>query len=449
MVLFNDLKVAINHFFSFLFYNYYIPIEFKSLNRNMPEYSPKEISTLNLTSYSFDLLLNALLAKMERQHPGILRNKVGQIYGFAGYDKKLPSLKTELESLTGISINGKYLYDKKRELNSGKPIIKIANPYNYLTLDYLGHENVISFINEEITEKNEKKKQLLLLQTQNEYENHYYVSYHFGEYKQIVKAQATVKDNWKRIEYNYIYPEQDGSSKSFLYFGDIKKRADSLHIQTRTFMDGKMVPSGENILYIGYGDPSKSQYILGVFSAFDINNKLIAVKTIHERCASQEEMKKKSLAKKIPGYIAQELRNQRIENEIHIPNDKLEISPLSPYYLTYEKIAGEYTFNFKSENPEFSKLVIIIDPNNYKITSAMTGVLINHDEIKLIQNASVLNLRLSLSGQSSFLQLNIYVKTYYLNDQSKLAKGKYSGIDFENRLIAGDVDISFVSASEA
>lgn len=411
----------------------------------MSEYTITGSSTLKLTAYCFDKLMIALMTKLDKQHPGILKKKVGQIYGFGGQDESAPSLKSELQALSGTFINGKYVYDKQRELASGKPFIKINKPYNLVLFEYLGYDNVLSFIKKELLDDEEKSKQIKLIQDKTTAENHYYISYHFGEYKKIVKSQTTVKDNWKRVEYKYVYPQDDGTVKYFTYYGDIKKRADALHIQTRTFLDGKMVPSGENILYIGYGDPAKSKYLLGVFSAFDINNKLIAVKSIHEKCTSKEEMVSLSLEKKVPGYIAQELRNQRIQNEIHIPNDKMELSPKSPYYLTYEKISGNYKFQFESNQNDISELGITIDPDTYKITSSEAGILINNDDIQLVHNASILNIKLTLSGQTPFLQLDIYIKTYYLKDKTKKAKGKFCGIDFENRLSAGDVSFLFES----
>lgn len=411
----------------------------------MPESQTHISNTLLLTSYCFNILLKAIMRKLESEHPGILKKNVSQVYGFAGYDEQLPSLKSAIYKVSGASVNGKYIYDKKRECNSGTPIIKINKPYNHLLFEYLGYPSVFTFLKNEVVDQTEKAKQLDILNSQVLSESHYYVAYHYGEYKEIVKSQVTVKDNWKRIEYKYVYPQNDGTVKYFSYLGEIKKRADALHINTRTYLDGKMVPSGENILYIGYGDPGKSKYILGVFSAFDIDNKLIAVKTIHEKCSSKKEMEETSLVKKIPGYIAQELRNQRIENEIHIPNDKMEISSKSPYYMTYEKIAGEYTFQFKNEHSQLNDLKIRIDPDTFKMSSMISGILIKHDDIKLIQNASILNLRMQLYGTTPFLQLDIYLKTYYLSNQNGKLKGKYSGIDFENRLLAGEVVFDFKS----
>lgn len=397
----------------------------------------------HLFANSFKILLDTVFKKLEEQFPGILKRGITQIFGFGNYDPHQPSLKGELEKLSGNYINGKYLYDKQREVRSGKPHVRINNPYNHLLLQYLDYDSYSQFVHNHIADEQEKKKQLSLIESAYKVRTHYYVSYHFGEYRKIVKAQVIVRDDWKSIEYKYMYPTEKGDFEEFLYFGNIKKRADALHIQTRTLMDGKMVEGGENILYIGYGDPAKSKFILGVYSAFDINNRLIAGKIIHQKCASKEEMLRLSQQKKIPGYIAQEIRNMRIENEINIPNDKLEISSKSPYYLSYEGIAGEYLFSFPDQDEHLTDLSIHIDPDTFKISSDQPGILINKDHIELMQNGSVLYFRFDFTGLTSFSHLNIYVKTYYLRKATEMITGAYSGIDFENRLRQGETLISF------
>ncbi len=404
-----------------------------------------ESTTLSLTAHSFELLLNAVLDRFSSKYEGATRYGLSQIFGFGNYNESLPNLKSELQQNAATFINGKYLYDKKRELQSGKPYIKLTRPYKHLLFAYLGYNDVISFIDDRISDPEEKQKQLNLLSINQKDEPFYYVSYHYGEYREIVKAQVIVRDNWKTVEYKYLYPQSDGSSKEFVYIGNIKKRADALHIQTKTLMDGKMVESGENILYVGYGDPGSSKFILGVFSAFDINNRLIACKIIHEKADSKEDMIALSKAKKIPAYIAQEIRNQRIENDINIPNNKLEISKKSPYYHTYEKVTGKYKFAFYENDDEIGTLDISIDPNSYKIKSSDPGILINKDEIDLLQNGSVLHFSFQMTGLSSFTQLQIFVKTYYLNDHAEKIKGVYSGIDLENRLRSGKVMINYKS----
>ena len=106
----------------------------------MSENHTLSTNNLQLTAACFNTLLKALLNKLEKEHPGILKKSVSQIYGFAGYDEHLPSLKAALYKVSGLSVNGKYIYDKKRELTSGAPIIKINKPYNHLLFEYLDHK---------------------------------------------------------------------------------------------------------------------------------------------------------------------------------------------------------------------------------------------------------------------------------------------------------------------
>lgn len=252
----------------------------------------------------------------------------------------------------------------------------------------------------------------------------------------------TFLNDWKNVQYKYLYPQKDGTFKEFLYHGVIRKRADTLHIRTKTLMDGKMVEGGENILYVGYSEP-QSAFILGTFSAFDINNRVIAGKVIHEKCASKQEMVEKSKQRKIPAYIAQEIRNVRIENDAVIPNTIMEISSKSPYSITYNKIPGHYTFTLFQSNETLGDFQFLIDHHTFKLSSMTEGLLIVKDNFELIQNGSVIHFSFELRGMAFFTRLEAFVKTYYLNKGERDIRGVYSGLDIENRLISGDLGIVF------
>lgn len=405
----------------------------------------QENTTLLMTAHCFKILLNTVLSHFKQQfdHPSSI--KVTQLYGFGNYDSKQPSLKQEFEKLTGAFVNGKYLYDKSRELQTGKPILKLNGYYKVILFQYIGYDNIQSFVENAVEDVKEKSKQLGLVSSVNPAQTHYYISYHFGEYKEIVKAQVTVLNNWKSMEYKYLYPQNDGSFKEFQYYGIVKKRADALHIRTKTLMDGRMVEGGESILYIGYGDPGRSAFILGVFSAFDINNRVIAGKTIHEKCNSKEEMISKSRARNIPAHVVQELRNVRIENDAVIPNDKLEISPNSPYSITYEKIPGQYKCQLFQKDQYLGDFSFSMNKNTYRIIPLTSGVLINKDHFELIQNGSVVHFSFQLTGIALFSRLEIFVKTYYLNKDEQEIQGVFSGLDIENRLVSGVTKIVYIS----
>lgn len=408
----------------------------------MENLKPKENTTLIITAHCFSVLLELILSKFKAKHKISAIGKVTQLYGFGNYNPNLPNLRKELEELTGGFINGKYLYDKSRELQMGKPVLKLNGFYKIAPFQYIDYENIATFIDQAITDKAEQKRQRELIENKKVEQYHYYVSYHYGEYREIVKSQVTFFNGWKNVQYNYLYPQKDGSFKEFLYHGVIKKRADTLHIRTKTLLDGKMVEGGENILYVGYSEP-QSAFILGTFSAFDINNRVIAGKIIQEKCSSKEEMIAKSKQKKIPAYIAQEIRNVRIENDAVIPNTMMEISPKSPYSITYNKIPGHYTFTLFQQNEALGDFQFSIDGDTFKLSSMTEGLLIVKDNFELIQNGSVIHFSFELRGMALFTRLEAFVKTYYLNRGEKDIRGVYSGLDIENRLIQGELGIVF------
>jgi len=406
--------------------------------------------TLLVTAHCFKILLEKTLAQFKEKYKDqtAVIGKVTQLYGFGNYNASLPNLGQELETLTGGFINGKYLYDKQRELQMGKPIIKLNGYYKIVLFQYVGYDGIEDFIKKAIKDTNEQQKQIDLINNIIAEKNYYYIGYHFGEYKEVVKSQVEVLNNWKTVQYTYIYHSKDGSLKTFQYHGIVKRRADILHIPTKTLMDGKMIDGGENILYIGHAEPGSSAFVLGVFSAFDINNRVIAGKVIHEKCISKDEMIAQSMSAKIPAYIAQELRNVRIENDAVIPNDALEISSKSPYSITYNKIPGNYTFTLFQENELLGDFQFSIDSATFKLSSMTEGVLIVKDHFELIQNGSVIHFSFQLTGIALFTKLEAFVKTYYLNKGETDIRGVYSGLDIENRLISGEVRVIYEGLSD-
>jgi len=283
-------------------------------------------TTLLITAHCFRILLEQVLNHFKTKHKdhAAVIGRVTQLYGFGNYNASLPSLGRDLEKLAGGFINGKYLYDKQRELQKGKPFLKLNGYYKIILFQYIGYEGIEDFTKNFIKDEGEKNKQLELIRNDFAEQTYYYVCYYFGEYKSVVKCQVIALNNWKNLQYTYVYPLKDGRFKKYLSYGVVRRRRDILHIPTKTMMDGKMIDGGEDILYLGYSEPGISTYMLGVFSAFDINNRVVAGKIIYEKCTSKAEMITKSMSPKIPAYIVQELRNVRIENDAVIPNDALK-----------------------------------------------------------------------------------------------------------------------------
>ena len=88
-----------------------------------------------------------------------------------------------------------------------------------------------------------------------------------------------------------------------------------------------------------------------------------------------------------------------------------------------------------------------INKDTFRLSPLTSGVLINKDNFELIQNGSVIHFSFQLTGIALFTRLEIFVKTYYLNKGQKEIHGVFSGLDIENRMVSGKVNIVFKKAN--
>lgn len=403
----------------------------------------QEFSSLSLTSDYFNLMLNAILYQFKEKHQLTHLPKSSQLYGYGNYDESKPSLKEDFEEISTDFINGKYLYDKTREFHKGKPIIKLNKYYKELILAYLNIEDIASFINENSISEDEKEKQLLLVYDRNTDKTDYYVNYYFGEDNVILKGKTVITNNWKKIRHTFVYPQEDGSIKEHYDFGNITRREDTVHIHTKTLLDGKLVEGATEIYYIGHNEPSYAKFLIGSYCAFDVYTNTVAGETILEKCSSKEQMEEKCLSEIIPPYIALEIRNKRIVNKSVVPKTFLEISANSPYASIYGKIPGTYEITFLLSEGIEEVFQFQILKNNFRITTLTKDVYIENDAISLLNKGSILHLKLDFAGIILLHSIDIYFKTYYLKGNKKEYKCVFSGIDNENRLVNGKGKLKF------
>lgn len=155
-------------------------------------------------------------------------------------------------------------------------------------------------------------------------------------------------------------------------------------------------------------------------------------------------MEEQSKTPFIPAYIALEIRNKRIVNNSFVPRNALELSSNSPYASLYGKLPGTYalTFNYNTGFKETLKFKIL--DTNYQIITLTENVYIEKDRFELLNKGSVVNFRFSFSGIIALERVNIFFKTYYLKNESGKQEGVFSGIDNENRLINGTLDVNYI-----
>lgn len=405
----------------------------------------KEAGVL-LTATCFNKLIECLHQEFKKRHSLKSLPKSFQLYGYGNFEEDKPNLKTDFELMGYEAINGKYLYDKSRSIQKGKPTVKLNHYYKNVLLTYLGYKSLHEFLDANPLSEEEISRQLNYIKPNNEKTVYYYVTYFFGEDKRMLKAQTIISDNFKKIQHTYLYPQEDKTFKEHYSFGRITRREDTIHITTKTLLDGKKLEEGSSeVYYIGHDEPDNISFLVGTYCGYDIYTHIVAGKSILEKCSSKEEMIIKSTQEYIPAYIAQEIRNCRITCLNKVPKNHLELSHKSPYASIYKSLAGTYKLTFFDKGTELGKFNFSITGQTYKIIPLEENVYVEYDNIDLFNRGSVVNFKFCLAGVTPFDRLDIYLKTYYLNDSNKIQEGAFSGVDKENKLINGSVTLQFTA----
>lgn len=401
---------------------------------------------LTLTSEFFKLLIEDIHNSFLKRHNLKKLPKNYQLYGYGDFDESKPSLKTDFEDVGTEFINGKYLYDKTRQAHKGRPIIKLNRYYKSIVLLYLGYDNIKEFFDAHKKDTSITKEQLALLYNEDSTKTYYYISYYFGEDNSLLKGQTIISEGFRKIQHTYVYPQDDGSYKTHYNYGSIVRREDTLHINTKTLLDGKLVEGGSEIYYIGHNDPANTNYLVGTYSTFDIYTQPVAGKSIFEKCSTKEEMEAQSKDVDIPAYIAQELRNSRIVAKNIVAKHYHELSADAPYAAIYKRIPGVYFFTFITNTDSQQELKLEISSSDYKMKLLNEEIYLEEDDFKLLNKGSILHFSFKFAGLIVLDRVDVYLKTYYLNNNQKSQEGVFSGVDNENRLACGTVLMEFKSA---
>jgi len=399
--------------------------------------------TLLLTKDTFNILLDKVIQHFKK------KNKIGniykdsQLYGFGNYDDKKPNLKNDLELIMKGYVNGKYLYNKFREASSGTPLIKLSREYKYVFFNYLGYKNIFEFLNEDFFLLNQKKRQIELLNQKNNSEDYYYVSYYFGEDKQIHKGQVIIYNQWKNIEMKYIYEEETGEKGIYLFFGNITQNGGFVRFDTKSFIGNKKNEGAKLIFFIGNSSPSERSYLMGTYSGLDKYDRAIAGKMILKKIGLKSDMEHEVSTKVFDPIICQELNKKRIIVESNIRKNPLLFSKKSPYAQALCNTSGEYLLKFFIDKSAYN-LRIMIQKYHYNIISLIDSIIIEDDQINVINKGQILDLDFSINGLFYIQKVSIYVKLYHLIQKDHDVQGSFNGVDINNNIVAGNVTIKTI-----
>ncbi|MFD2588714.1 hypothetical protein ACFSQJ_17435 [Croceitalea marina] len=394
-------------------------------------------SPLLLTKYTFNTLLEAIVRHFKKSH-AIENYKDFQLYGFGNYDSEKPNLKNDLELVLKDYVNGKYLYNKQRELVSGKPIVKISREYRDLFFNYLGYTGVYDFIEKEISSKDEHLKQITLLQNLSQNEEFYYVCYYYGEDKKMTKGQLTIHNNWKTFELTFVYLNSQNEPVFYDLFGTIKQENNFVHFDCKHFIQNKKIQGSKMIFYVGMASYSERPILIGAYSSFDKYDHSIAGKLMLVQMNSQQEMEQESKSVHFHPAICQELIKFRHIVPSRVPIQLSKISPQSPYASIFAKIPNDYKAIFSLENEQI-ELDFRIQKYHYNILSNIEDIELENDRVTIAGKGQILELHFDITGIFRLLKASLYIKNYELLSENKAGTGTFSGVDINNNPVSGAV----------
>ncbi len=401
----------------------------------------KDSGSMSLTKYSFNTLINSII-KLFKHKYALDDISENQLYGFGNYDEKQPNLKQEFEKITNSFINGKYLYNKCRELHSGKPQIKLSVYYKNVFFKYLGFKDVFEFLKYELTDKTELKEQQKLLSQEKISKTHYYVVYYYGEDKKMIKGYFTILNNWKTFELVFVYKDTDENIVTYNLYGSIVHQNNFVHFESSLFSEKRKIKGASFIFYIGKSSPTERPIIIGTYSSFDKYDHCIAGKIIAQQFSSKETMLNEAFSNYFDPNISQELIKSRIINESVLPKHILKLSLKSPYSDVFGRIPNNYKLLFNLEDGSMHELKINIKKYDYNISCFEKNIFIENDALSLENKGQILTLNFDVFGVFFLQKVSIYIKTFYLfQDMSQENSGVFSGVDINNNLVTGIVII--------
>ncbi len=397
--------------------------------------------TLVLTKATFKTLLDSVINHFKEAHNITESYKDSQLFGFGNYDTDKPNLKQDLELVLKGYVNGKYLYNKSREIAKGKPIVKISREYKYAYFNYIGYKNIHEFIESDNFTQIQRAKQLQLIHQTIDNAEHYYVCYYVDEDHEMNKGQMTISNQWKHIEAKYIYEEEATHNQGFYtFFGSITTSEGFAFFDTKYIVDNKKREGAKFTFFVGKSSPNERTYLIGTYSGFDKYDRIISGKMILKKVQNLFELEREINKKDFDPILCLELNKNRLVVESEIKKNPLLFSKKSPYAQVLFDTHGKYKFEFKDKEQSFP-LKCEIQKYHLNIISNEDYIMIENDLISIVNKGQILNFDFVINGVFNFQKVSIYIKASKFYNKGAI-EGSYIGVDVNNKIINGLVMIT-------
>ncbi|WP_142784647.1 hypothetical protein [Changchengzhania lutea] len=280
---------------------------------------------------------------------------VFQLYGFGNYNENRPNLKGYITEITGQWINGKYLYNKIKEIEKGNSKnIKLRRDYLSLLIIATGYNNYSEylknspFIGSDI--RNEEDSNID--ENSNDVDALYYVGYYVEDRQYYIKSKFTIY-KMKSASWEILYWEKNIEPTFYKYFGKCVPTGESA--LSFYFSKENSTLNKECFVNIFYGNNMQTKpVLLGAYNGFNRNNNPVIGKLIFEQVDNIEEQNEKVRSKEINPIFHHYLYSQRMEVDGILPHKDSDLSVSLNRLEIVNFLIGEY-------------LGFYMDKNNYLI----------------------------------------------------------------------------------
>ncbi|WP_242157183.1 hypothetical protein [Aestuariivivens sediminis] len=252
---------------------------------------------------------------------------VFQLYGFGSYDDRRPSLKDYITEITGQWINGKYLYNKIREIEKGNSkYLKLRRDYLSLLILTAGYDNYSEYLNNSpfISSETRKLEGRNFNEPSNDVDSLYYIGYYVEDRQYYIKSKFTI-NKMKTASWEILYWEKSFEPTFYTYYGKCVPTGESA--LSFYFSKENSSLNKECFVNLFYGNKMQTKpVLLGAYCGFDRNNNPVIGKLVFEQVNTSEEQNEKVRSSEINPIFHHYLYSQRMEVDGILPHKDSDLS---------------------------------------------------------------------------------------------------------------------------
>ena len=295
---------------------------------------------------------------------------VFQLYGFGKYNEEMPNLKKFIIEKTGNWINGKYLYNKIKDIEKGHDKdITLRREYLSLLIVAAGYKSYEDYlknsphISNELRQLEEINYNSIAVKD----ETLYYVGYYVEDKQYYIKSKFTIY-KMKTASWEILYWEKEFEPSFYNYYGKCVSTGENA--LSFYFNKENSNLNKECFVNLFYGNNMMTKpVLLGAYCGFARHNNPVVGKIIFELVENLELQNEKVRSKEINPDFYYYLHSQRMEVEGILPQKMSDLSVSLSRAKIVKFLIGDY-------------LGFFMDQNNYLISISFQ-ILNKLGEIKL------------------------------------------------------------------